>query len=144
MDAKIYVDGGAIRRNKETGSNEPVVCCLNDGSESKGHEISLVREGIEVAKVVYCRHAPLVGGQVVWIEPKNGTQVEVDMKNVCGANWVATAKEINDLHVLFSTGKIDKATELINEMLQVAASQAANLVRQRVQDSIDSIEASDD
>lgn len=144
MDAKIYVDGGAIRRNKETGGNEPVVCCLQDGTESKGHEISLVREGKVVAKVVYCRHAPLVGGQVVWIEPTNGTQVEVDMKNVCGAIWVATDKEVTELHVLFSTGKIEKAKELLNEMLQTAAVQSANLVRQRIQDSIDNIEVKDD
>jgi hypothetical protein len=65
----VHVNQHIIRRNKKTGSRDPVITVKTSDSNSYTHEV-IIRDnsGQEVARVVYRPDKPLSCGATVWVE----------------------------------------------------------------------------
>lgn len=72
----IHVNQAVIKRNKKTGSRDPVITCKTYKSNVYGHEAVIYdNAGNEVARVVYRPEKPLSCGAQVWIETTNKVEV---------------------------------------------------------------------
>lgn len=76
MKSVIHINQRVIRRNRKTGSNDPVVTCKTYKDNRYGSTV-IIRDkaGNEVARIVYRPEKPLSCGAVAWVETEN--QVEV-------------------------------------------------------------------
>ncbi|WP_415912279.1 hypothetical protein [Neptuniibacter sp. QD37_11] len=74
----IHVNQHVIKRNRKTGSVEPVLTCKDYKENRYAHEAILLDEhGEPTAKVVYRPDNPLPCGAHVWIETMNEVIVHV-------------------------------------------------------------------
>lgn len=72
----IHVNQAIIRKNKKTGSRDPVITCKTYKSNEYGSKVIIYdKEGNEVASVVYRPDKPLSCGAQVWIETESDVKV---------------------------------------------------------------------
>jgi len=72
MKTIIHVNQHNIKKNKRTGSRDPVITCKTYKTNVYAHEaVILDKDGREVARVVYRPDKPLSCGAHVWIETLN-------------------------------------------------------------------------
>ena len=76
MKTIIHVNQHVIKRNRKTGSEDPVLTVKTYKDNVYGHEaILLDKGGEEIAKVIYRPSKPLSCGAHVWIETQNPVDV---------------------------------------------------------------------
>ena len=68
MKKIIHVNQHKIRSNTKNGTDEPVLTIKTYKENNYAHEAILMRDGQEVARVIYSPHKPLSCGARVWIE----------------------------------------------------------------------------
>lgn len=75
----IHVNMHVIRRNRKTGSKDPVITVKTYDENKYGHLVIIYdNDGNEVARVVYRPDKPLSCGATVWVEvSSNNGSVEV-------------------------------------------------------------------
>ena len=67
MKTVIHVNQHVIKKNSKNGSNDPVLTCKTDKSNTYAHEATI--DG--PSKVVYSPNKPLSCGAHVWIETES-------------------------------------------------------------------------
>jgi hypothetical protein len=79
----IHINQHRIKKNRKTGSRDPVVTCKTYRENRYGHEAVIRdKDGNEVARVVYRPDAPLNCGAVCWVETRLNVDV-VDKEACC-------------------------------------------------------------
>jgi hypothetical protein len=87
----IHVNQAVIKRNRKTGSREPVITCKTYDSNTYGHTVVIYdKDGIEVARVVYSPDKPLGCGAHVWLE----TTARVEVLGAADPSKTDTKDEI--------------------------------------------------
>jgi len=64
MKSIIHIDQHALRRNRKSGTREPVITVKNYKSNLRGHAVAIAGP----ARIVYSPDKPLPCGATVWIE----------------------------------------------------------------------------
>lgn len=71
MKTIIHVNQHIIKANAKDGKNDPVLTVKTYKSNDYAHTASIMKDGEEVARVVYSPDKPLSCGARVWIETEN-------------------------------------------------------------------------
>lgn len=71
MKTIIHVNQHKIKKNRKTGSSEPVLTCKTYKTNEYANEVKIMKDGVVVAKIVYRPHDPLSCGAHCWIETEN-------------------------------------------------------------------------
>lgn len=83
MKKRIHVNQHAIKRNRKTGGDEPVLTCKTYKSNDYAHEIEIAGP----SRVVYRPDRPLSCGAHVWIE--TGADVRLVLRRASNSPPVA-------------------------------------------------------
>lgn len=78
MKKIIHVNQHKVKSNTKHGTDEPVLTVKTYKENNYAHEAILLKDGIELARVVYSPHKPLSCGARVWIE-MDSEQLEVKL-----------------------------------------------------------------
>ena len=80
MKKIIHVNQHKIRSNRKKQQNEPVLTIKTYKDNQYGHEAILrLKDGTEIARIIYSKDKPLSCGATVWIEvDTNDVDVEVN------------------------------------------------------------------
>jgi hypothetical protein len=68
---RIHVNQHVVRRNRKTGSRDPVLTVKSRGENTYCHAV----EVLGPCRVVYSPDKPLSCGATVWIETEHGVEV---------------------------------------------------------------------
>jgi hypothetical protein len=72
VKTRIHVNQHAIKRNRETGANEPVITVKTYNSNTYAHRVKINGP----AEVIYSPDCPLDCGARVWIETESPVEVQ--------------------------------------------------------------------
>lgn len=76
MKTFCHVNQHIIKKNRKTGSKEPVLTIKTHKSNKYGSEVVIYgQDGKEAARLVYRPDKPLSCGATVWIESENKVEI---------------------------------------------------------------------
>lgn len=76
MKKRIHVNQHAIRKNRKTGAQDPVITVKTYKSNEYAHEVIIYgQDGKEAARVIYRPCKPLSCGAHVWIEAEGEVEL---------------------------------------------------------------------